>query len=232
MTSLCGTPVFATRARVTKVSACGAPVSGTANAGVTAGLISTEIKPQEESGTEIIVTNGAGLISVATKSPKQLKWDEITITLANVDPEFIALLTGDTLVMNDATPTPVAVGLQQRRSTYATGNFAWETWTSTDGMGCAVVSAATVPWLGYSLLPFVVEGALGDITFNNGAVSAVITGRTQNGNAWGTGPFSVLNTNAGVASKLLTALPSDVHHHFQWVNLAAPAAQCGAIAVP
>lgn len=228
MTSLCGTPVFATAARVTKVSACGVPVTGAGNAGVTGGLISTEIQPQAEDGTEIVVTNGAGKICVATKSPAQLKWDTVTITLCSVDPEFIALLTGDTLVMNDATPTPMAVGLQQRRSTYATGMFAWETWTGTANIPCDGEN----PWLGYSLLPFVVEGRMSDITFNNGAANAVINARTEDGNAWGVGPWDVLNTAADAPSPLLVALPTDTHHHFQWVDLAAPTAACGAIAVP
>jgi hypothetical protein len=227
VTSLCGIPVFATRARVTKVDACGAIVTGAGNGGVTAGLISTEIKPQEESGTEVIVMNGAGLIIGATKSLPQLKWDEVTITLANVDPEFIALITGQTLVMNDATPTPTAIGLQQRRSTYAVASFGWETWTGTDGMACS----GTNPWLGYSLLPWVVEGRMSDLKFENGAASAVINGRTNNGTAWGVGINNIQNDHLGAASKLFTALPSDTHHHFQWVNLPAPAAQCGAITV-
>lgn len=232
MTSLCGTPIFANVGRVTKLSACGAWTSGAGNAAVSGGLISTEIKPQEESGQEIVVLGGRGQICVATKSQKQLKWNDVTITLCNVDPELIALLTGDTLVMDDTPVTPKAVGLQQRRSTYGTGRFAWETWTSTQSMGCATVGAASVPWLGYSLLPYVVEGAMSDIKFENGAASAVINARTEDGNAWGVGPWNVLNTNAGVASKLLTAVPTDLHHHFQWVNLAAPTAACGAIAVP
>ncbi len=167
MTSLCGTPIFATAGRATKLDACGKPMTGTANAAVTAGLISTEIKPQTQGGQETIITNGAGKICVAVKTPEQLKWNEVTITLCNVDPELIALLTGDTLVLDDTPVTPKAVGLQQRRSTYATGRFGWETWTATDGMGCATVAATSVPWLGYSLLPYVVEGRLGDLTFNN-----------------------------------------------------------------
>lgn len=232
MTALCGTPVFATACRVTKLNSCGMWTSGAGGAAVSAGLISTEIKPQVDAGTEVVITNGAGKICVATKSPKQLKWNDVIISLCNVDPELIALLTGDTLVMDDSTPTPKAIGLEQRRSTYGTGVFGFETWTGTANMGCATVSAAQVPWLGYSLLPFVVEGALGDITFNNGAVSATINARTENGNAWGVGPWNVLNTTLGVASKLLTAIPTDTHHHFQWVNLAAPTAQCGAIAIP
>lgn len=228
MSSLCGTPIFATRGRVTKVSACGVPVTGAGNAAVTGGLVSTQIQPQNQDGTEIVVLNGAGEMCVGTKSPTQLKWNQVTITLCNVDPELIALLTGDTLVLNDATPTPVAVGLQQRRSTYATAKFAWETWTGTQNMGCS----GTNPWLGYSLLPFVVDGVMSDITFQNGAANAVIVARTENGTGWGVGPWDVLNDHLGVPSPLLSALADDVHHHFQWVDLAAPAAACGAIAVP
>lgn len=228
MPSMCGTPVFATRARATKLSACGAPVVGAGNAAVTGGLVSTEIQPQEEEGTEVVQLNGAGQICVATKSPKQLKWDLVTIVLCNVDPELIAMLTGETLVLDDTTPTPLAVGLQQRRSTYATARFAWETWTGTQGMACS----GTNPWLGYSLLPFVVDATMSDIKFENGAASATIVGRTEDGNAWGVGPWNVINTALGAASKLLVSLPTDVHHHFQWTNLPAPTAACGAIAVP
>lgn len=232
MTSLCGTPVFATRARVTKVNSCGVAVSGTGNAAVTSGLVSTELQPQQEDGTEVVVLNGAGDLCVGTRSKPQLKWNDVTITLCNVDPELIALLTGQTLVLNDAV-SPVAVGLQQRRSTYGVANFAWETWTSVKGIPCASVGGVATPYLGYSLLPWVVQGVMSNVKFENGAASAVINARTEDGTGWGVGPWNVVNLAvAGTPSPLLTALPTDTHHHFQWTTLAAPTAACGAIVVP
>jgi hypothetical protein len=171
--------------------------------------------------------NAAGAICVNEKSPKQLKWIEVTVAFCNVDPEMWNLITGSTLVLNDAA-TPAAVGFQTRTSNYATGAFALEVWTNISGGACATVGTFSLVPYGYFLLPNIVEGTAGDLKIENGAVSFTVQGRTKQGTNWGTGPKNVLaNMTTGTAQKLLTALPNDTHRHLQWTYLAPPAASCG-----
>jgi hypothetical protein len=216
--------------RVQTVNSCGTPNVGSCVSAVSTGFVSVEMQDQVENGTEITVMNAAGAMCVNEKSPKQLKWIEVTITFCNVDPELFGLITGSTLVLNDA-GTPAAVGFQTRTSNYAAGAFALEVWTNIAGGACATVGTFSLVPYGYFLLPNVVEGTVGDLKIENGAVSFTVQGRTKQGTNWGTGPKNVLaNMTTGTAQKLLTALPSDTHRHLQWTYLAPPAATCGCAA--
>jgi hypothetical protein len=213
--------------RVQTVNSCGTPLVGSCVSAVSTGLVSVEMQDQVESGQEIVVMNAAGLICVNEKSPKQLKWINVTITFCSVDPEMFNLITGSTLVLNDAA-SPQAVGFQTRTSNYAAGAFALEVWTNISQAQCATLGTFSLVPYGYFLLPNIVEGTVGDVKIENGAISFTVSGRTKQGTNWGTGPKNVLaNMTTGAAEKLLVALPSDVHRHLQWTYLAPPAASCG-----
>lgn len=227
MTSVCQAPIQGTTMRVQTVNSCGTPNVGSCVSAVSAGFVSVEQQDQVESGQEIVVLNAAGQMCVNEKSPTQLKWIEVTITFCNVDPELFNLITGSTLVLNDAA-SPSAVGFQTRTSNYATGAFALEVWTNMSAAQCATVGTQSLVPYGYFLLPNVVEGRVGDLKIENGAVSFSVMGRTKQGTNWGTGPKNVLaNMTTGAAQKLLTALPSDTHRHLQWTYLAPPTPSCG-----
>jgi len=227
MVSVCQAPIQGTTMRVQTVDGCGTPLVGSCVSAVSAGFVSVEMQDQVESGTEITVANAAGILVVNEKSKKQLKWIEVTITFANVDPELFNLITGSTLVLDDSA-TPRAVGFQTRTSNYAAGNFALEVWTNMSAAQCVTVGTFSLVPYGYFLLPYIVEGTVQDLKIENGAVSFAVQGRTKQGTNWGTGPKNVLaNMTTGAAEKLLVALPNDVHRHLQWTYLAPPAPSCG-----
>lgn len=227
MVAVCQAPIQGTTMRVTAVDACGVPKSGTCVSATSTGLVSVDMQDQVENGTEIVVMNAAGLICINEKSPVQLKWIEVTITFCNVDPELFNLVTGSTLVLNDAA-SPQAVGFQTRTSNYATGAFALEVWTNMAAPACVTIGTFVLVPYGYFLLPYIVEGRVGDLKIENSNVSFTVAGRTKQGTGWGTGPKNVLaNMTTGVAEKLLVSLPSDTHRHLQWTYLAAPTASCG-----
>jgi hypothetical protein len=230
MTAVCQAPIQGTTMRVQSVSSCGTPLVGSCVSAVSSGLVSVEMQDQVESGQEIVVLNAAGLICVNEKSPVQLKWIEVTITFCNVDPELFNLVTGSTLVLNDAT-SAAAVGFQTRTSNYAAGIFSLEVWTNISAAQCATLGTFSLVPYGYFLLPYIAEGRVGDLKIENGAVSFTVKGRTKQGTNWGTGPKNVLaNMTTGIAEKLLVALPSDTHRHLQWTYLAPPAPSCGCAA--
>lgn len=227
MASVCQAPIQGTTMRVQAVDSCGTPKTGSCVSATSTGFVSVEMEDQVENGQEIVVLNAAGVMCVNEKSPKQLKWSDVTITFCKVDPELFNLLTGSTLVLDDSV-APQAVGFQTRTSNYATGEFALEVWTNIAQATCVTVGTYSLVPYGYFLLPHVVEGTVGNLKIENGAVSFTVAGRTKQGTNWGTGPKNVLaNMTTGAAEKLLTALPSDTHRHVQWTYLAPPAASCG-----
>lgn len=227
MVAVCQAPIQGTTMRVQTINSCGTALVGACVSAVSNGFVSVEMQDQVESGTEIVVANAAGVIIVNEKSPKQLKWIEVTITFANVDPELFNLVTGSTLVLNDAA-SPAAVGFQTRTSNYAAGQFALEVWTNVSAPTCVTLGTFSLVPYGYFLLPNIVEGTVGDLKIENGAVSFSVSGRTKQGTNWGTGPKNVLaNMTTGVSEKLLIALPSDTHRHLQWTYMAPPTASCG-----
>ncbi len=227
MTAVCQSPIQGTTMRVQTVDSCGTPKVGSCVSAVSTGFVSVEMQDQVDAGQEIVVLNAAGVMCVNEKSPKQLKWIDVTIAFCNVDPELFNLVTGSTLVLNDAA-APAAVGFQTRTSNYATGEFALEVWTNMANQVCVTVGTFSLVPYGYFLLPRVVEGTVGDIKIENGAISFTVKGRTRQGTNWGTGPKNALaNMTTGAAEKLLVALPTDTHRHLQWTYLAPPAATCG-----
>lgn len=227
MVAVCQAPIQGTTMRVQTVNSCGTPSVGSCVSAVSTGFVSVEMQDQVESGQEIIVQNAAGIMCVNEKSIKQLKWINVTITFCNVDPELFNLVTGSTLVLNNAV-SPAAVGFQTRTSNYAAGAFGLEVWTNISQAACATIGTFSLVPYGYFLLPNVVEGVVGDVKIENGAVSFTVNGRTKQGTNWGTGPKNVLaNMSTGAAEKILIALPNDTHRHLQWTYLAPPAASCG-----
>jgi len=227
MVAQCQAPIQGTTMRVQAVDSCGTPKVGSCVSAVSSGFVSVEMQDQVESGQEIVVLNAAGVMCVNEKSPKQLKWIEVTITFCNVDPELFNLVTGSTLVLNDAV-SPAAVGFQTRTSNYAAGAFGLEVWTNMSGASCVTVGTFSLVPYGYFLLPNIVEGTVGDLKIENRNVSFTVQGRTKQGTNWGTGPKNVLaNMTTGVTEKLLVALPSDTHRHLQWTYMAPPTPSCG-----
>lgn len=109
-----------------------------------------------------------------------------------------------------------------------TVNFAFEAWTRINGEdGCE----GNEPLYGYVLYPWVIEGVLGDQTFQNGVANFTVNARTRRGSGWGTGPYDVVLDSGGSASELLTPISSLDHRHLQVTRVAPPDATCGCEAI-
>jgi hypothetical protein len=226
-TSECRTLIQGTRLRATLIDDCGAPAAGTCSTVVTDGFISVVMSDQIEAPEEFKVKNAGGQFCVHQRSLPLLNWIDVTINLCQVQPELLNLLSGSPLVYDDSTPTTKAVGFGTDSSAYASASFALELWTNiakTRGQSPCVGGATRY---GYLLLPWLIEGTLGDITINNGPVDFSVKTITSEGNDWGVGPYDVVNTRLGVPSPLLTAIPTDRHRHMQFTSLAPPAVYCG-----
>lgn len=227
MTTVCYTPFKIPRIRVTSLNSCGLPVTGCSTV-VSDGIISVGLTKEYEDREEFFVKNGDGVFCVKETNAPVLKWINLELTLCNVDPEMYNIMTGDSLVLNDAT-SPVSTGLNTIEGAAANVNFALEGWTRLSNNG-GVACTGGVEY-GYFLWPWVVEGTVGDLTLENGAASFTISARTKSGGAWGTGPYFVDYSDNPAGSTtpvaLLTPIGSTTHQRMFLTRMAPPTATCG-----
>jgi hypothetical protein len=221
----CPTFIRGRALRVTKLNGCGTPVPGSKSQVVSKGFISVGLTANTEEGEEIRVTNANGDLCISDTPAPKFTGYELEINLCGVDPDMIALFTGNQIVYNEET-VPEAVGFRINSGVNLDDSgFALELWTGVAGDSCAGGEQT----YGYMLIPFVKGGVLGDFTVENGAVNFVITGaQSKDGSAWGVGPYDVVLDGADVPSPLATAIDDEDHLHVQVTSVAPPTAACGA----
>jgi hypothetical protein len=226
MTSVCYTPFKAMRVRATLLNSCGVPVTGCSTV-VSDGIISVEMTKEYEERQEFFKKNGDGVFCVKETNPPILKWLNLVLTFCNVDPELVNIMSAEPLVLDDAV-SPKATGFSTQENTTASANFALELWTRIANAG---VSCTGGQEYGYTLFPWVVEGTIGDITYQNDTVDLILNARTRSNSPWGTGPYMVdySDNPAGSTTRipLLTPIGSLQHHRMFLTRLAPTASVCG-----
>jgi hypothetical protein len=210
--------------RATLVDACGEVVPGECAYVTSRCFASVSMSDNTEAGEEFKVKAADGLYCTNQRSRPLLNWIELTITLLQVDPELVSLVTGSPVVYDG---NGVAVGFQTTTEHFATASFALEVWTGIGKDPYGTPCSGESELFGYLLLPWIVEGSTGEVTVENGAASLTINAITSNGNQWGTGPYDVVKTSLGAASPLLEPLETNVHRHMQWTEVPPPAAVAG-----
>lgn len=232
MPSECYTVFRVPAVRVTQLDACGVVDDGACAEVTSSGLISVAQSPEYEARQDYFTLNADAQPCITDTAPPILKWINVTIIFCNVDPQLMAMMSGEPLVLDDAT-IPNVVGWDTAVGSVNTVNFALETWTRIGGSNACTDGAANY---GYFLLPWVTEGVIGDVTLQNGAANFTVTGRTNANSPWGVGPYNVLTNqtgdNAGFPGPMLTAIGSQTHRRLQLVNLAPPTAACGCGPIP
>lgn len=211
--------------RVTRLNGCGATVPGSKSQVVSKGYITIGFTANTEEGEEIKITNANGDLCISdTPAPKFTGYG-LEIELCGVDPDLIALFTGNEIVYNSET-VPEAVGFRVNSSVNLDDSgFALEVWTSVAGQAC---SDGTTSY-GYILVPFVKGGVVGDFTVENGAINFTISGaQSKDGASWGVGPYDVVWDNTDTPSPLAEAIDDSDHLHVELTKVAPPTAVCGA----
>lgn len=220
---LCAKPLQGETIRVTRLDECGNPEYGECAYAVSEGFVSATLTPNMEEGERFFQRNASGRAIVNQRSKPDLNWYDISAVFQEVDFELFTILTGLPVYENDQSE---AIGFAVTESDFATSNFALEVWMGNAEEECA--PGDPLPFYGYNLLPWVVEGALsGEIAVANSLITFTITGRTRKGTPWGTGPYDVVLDMNGAPSPLFTAIANDTHHLPIWTQLAPPAASCG-----
>jgi hypothetical protein len=232
MTAVCYTPWKVPIVRATLLNSCGQVVTGACSQVVTDGIISVEMTKQYEDRQEFFVKNGDGNFCVKATNPPILKWLNLTLTFCNVDPELANIMTAEPLVANDAA-SPVNTGWSTQEGSASAANFALETWTRITNAG---VSCTGGQEYGYFIFPWIIEGTVGDMTFQNDTVSFVVNARTSSNSLWGVGPYNIDYSDNPAGSttpvKLLTPIGSLQHERHFLTRLPPPTAGCGCRSVP
>lgn len=229
MTAICYTPFKLPTVRVTRLNSCGQASTGTCSTVVSNGIISVAMTKEYEDRQEFFVKNGDGTFCVRETNPPILKWINLVITFCNVDPELVNIMSGNPMVADDA-DTPRNTGFSEEENVVTNANFALEGWTRVSGTNVPCTGTNATEY-GYVLWPRVVEGTIGDMTFQNDTVSFVLNARTAANSFWGVGPYFVdLSDNTGTLNtpiKLLTPIGSLQHMRMFLTRQAPPTASCG-----
>lgn len=220
MPSTCFTPIKAEVARVVKLDVCGNPVTGASSAvAVFDGFTQISPSPEYEEGEEFLTKKANGQPCVNQKDPNFLKRVGLDITFCNIDPDVIAMLTGEDLIVTGgpATGTGVAFG-----EGLLLARFSLEVWQPLAGTVCSLTGQQQ---FAYWAFPNVGNAQVGDWTIENAPTEFQISANTEKmGTLWGRGP--------GTGTKYIGTAPtaaSATHFLFNVVALPPPTASCGAV---
>lgn len=222
MATRCFTPIYGKRIRATRLDECGnVPAPNTECAYVaTDGFISVTLSAEVEEGNEIITRKASGALCVNERSADSFKRFTMEMEFCGVNPDLMGITSNADPYENWAGDTAGFVVPEGDIDS----RFALELWTGLSGQACEPGAEEAS---GYLLLPFVQGGVLGDLEINGeNAISFTLTGAfTKGGNAWGTGPYAVMD-NAGVASGLPSALDPLDHLLLVETGIAPPPSAC------
>lgn len=216
--------------RITKLDACGTPVTGPKSRLVTDGFISVEGTVEVEDGQEYKQKGANDKFIFNSRGRPLIKWLNLTISFGRVIPDAYNLTTGSPLEMNDAA-VPEAVGFRVRENVFA--DFALEVWTSLEGQPCVGQQS-----YGYMLLPWVTDAIPGDYNIQNDTITFPLkSARTHRDSQWGVGPYNVINKLTGATGPSPLLVPVQTgnfsdHQIFELTTLAPPAVTAGAVSLP
>lgn len=233
MATKCFSVVRGKRVRVTRLDECGNPYSDPCGFMVTKGFVSVAFTAEMEDEEEIQVKNANGEICVLDTTCSSLKYYTLEIEFCDVDPDLFSLMGGLDTVLDWNGDT---VGFQVGEGVACEEGFALELWSGIPGE-CTPEGVS----YGYFLVPWLVNGVLGDFTIENDASTFSMSARSKKGHGWGVGPYDVvIHEDAvtagtpGAPGPLLLPLPTSKHLHMQTTTVAPPEPVCGcqALTIP
>ena len=204
--------------RVTRLDGCGAVASAECSAIVSDGFVSVALTAVINEGEAINVTNAAGRVCVSDTPAPSFTGYTVVITFCQVDPALYAMMTGQAQVFNSDGDV---VGFRMSSDVDSSDSgFALEVWSNVPSVACSTEGAAGT--YGYTLLPFVQGGVLGDFTIENNAVTFTVqNAATKTGSGWDVGPYDVVLDDTD-PSPLLLPIGTGDHLHIQLTEVAPP----------
>lgn len=182
MSTACYAMVRGSVARFTLTDKFGAPIIGPKSTLTTKGIAVVAIDETTESLGSDLLRNDSDDPRILIRGVDQTIRYAATITLTNVDPDLVAMLTSQQAVA-DYSGNIVGNDVKTR---VTVANFAMEIWSKLEpGSGHKY---------GYTLFPRLRGGRFGGFSFSDGAVTFQITGAsTTRMSKWGLGPYLLVN---------------------------------------
>lgn len=222
------------RLRATRVDACGLPQAGPASQLVTTGFVTVQLQRVNKDAEDLEQQNAEGRVCVADRTPPELKWFNVTLTLCNVDVELLNMFTDDPIVLDYANRP---VGFRTTKTVPVDQGVAVEVWSGTGSDTCTVPEDDSIfdavgdtgLTYGYFLVPVIKEGIMGDIEIGASVATFTVSGITAVGTRWGRGPYNVIEQDPSLTpGRLAEPIGIDEHLHTQVVRIAPPPATDGA----
>lgn len=218
-----------TKVRVTKLNRCGVPVDSTCSFVVDECVVSVEETGEYKDREEWFPENGDGDFCATVTTPPKKKWLNLTLTFNDTNPLLVNFLTGSTILLDDDdTPAPNTIGYGDDYGSADLANFALEGWTRI-AADCLDLNACPDDGsenFGYVLYPWVKEGTIGDVTYQNDLATFVVTAIAVRNSPWGTGPYNVAKSEAtatlGLPVPLFSAVPQTRFKQMITTKLAPP----------
>ena len=155
--------------RITRLDECGAVVEGSCSSLVSECFVSVTLSGEVEAGDEYLVKNAWGDFCINDKDPDRIKWANVSINFAEINPDALDILSNASPVINGSDTIGATFGTEANES-----SFALEVWTKRTGQDC---TPGSIEW-GYFVIPFVKNGRIdGDITVENGALTMTVIGQ-------------------------------------------------------
>lgn len=205
--------------RLTKLDGCGNPVAGAANQFISTGFITVKATKNMDSGTEVKLPNANDQVVVYEPGRQTLLDFSLEIDFVLNDSGAIPFLTGDPAVLDN---NSAVAGWEEQALQLPSAYWALELWTGVSGQACVGANAE----FGYWLYPFVGNAYVDNDDVTNKDSNFSIKAQTFGPNAWGTGPYDVVDTGTDgtvTPGKLLAAVDAATHRHFQLTTIAPPA---------
>lgn len=201
--------------RATLLNRCGVPIDGACSTLVDRCIISLEESPEYKDREEWFFENGDGDFCATVTTPPKKKWANVVLTFNDANPVMANFLTGSTILLdNDDSLTPNQIGYGDDYGSADLANVGIEIWTRIaaecdDLVACPDDGSED---FGYILYPWVKEGTIGDVTYENGLANFVVNAIAVRNSPWGVGPYSVYKSEAtatiGQPVPLFSAVPA------------------------
>lgn len=145
------------RFRITREDVCGAHIVGSCSSVVSDGFVSITLTGEYEAGEDFSQKNAWGTFTVAEKDDDAIKWVNVIMQFAEVDPNVVDIIGGASI--NTVVTGTDTVGFTHGTAQNGAG-FGIEVWTGLAAQSCIGGS----PEWGYFVVPFVRNGRVdGDI---------------------------------------------------------------------
>jgi hypothetical protein len=186
MPAECRSVLKACLAQFVLLDTCGAPVTGAASKLTTKGFVKVAATAQVEDGQETILKNACGELCINEKDCDQFKRYDLEMEFCQIDPEGLTVVSNSRALVDGAGNTK---GFAHGETTDC-GSFSLELWTRVTPQTC--VTPGNPEWF-YFAIPWVYNGMIGDVTFEDGPLTMTVKAHTKGAGAlWGRGPSCVL----------------------------------------